>query len=366
MKQNPIEQSYYDFIQQNTYDASNEQLNIVKKMDEFLHIVHLEIQKEQKKNFLNKITDIFSSKTHEPDICAGLYIYGGVGRGKSMLMNIFHDNLDINNKMRVHFHEFMQNIHTQLKEARKNDINDPVRYIAKNIAEKTQFICFDELQITDITDAMVVGRLFDALIHHNVKFIITSNRIPNDLYKNGLNRQLFVPFIRKIENKFEVLKLDHETDYRALNITDIQKYFTPIDGTPKEHIAILWKILTDNHPPQELILINQSREIKIEKSYKTLAYIDFNEFCNKNYGVSDYLLIAKEFKIIIFDKIPRLTSEMRNQATRFRNFIDAIYEAQNTVYFIAETAPDHLYQQGDFSFEFERTISRIKELISIQ
>lgn len=359
-----IEKKYNAFIQHNAYTPNHEQLNIVKKMDTFLEKVLIEKKQKQEKTLLTRIGEFFHLREQKNTSCSGLYIYGGVGRGKSMLMNIFYENLDLNKKMRIHFHEFMLDIHAKLKEARKNDLEDPIKHIATNIANTTEFICFDELQVTDITDAMVVGRLFDALISQNVKFIITSNRIPNDLYKNGLNRQLFVPFIRKIEKEFEVLNLDHENDYRTLNITDIQKYFTPLGHKATQHCNALWKLLTNDSPPRERVLKNQSRDIKIEKSYKNIAYIDFNKFCDNNYGVSDYLMISKEFDILIFANIPKLSKEMRNQATRFRNFIDAIYEAQNTVYFIADTPAEQLYEAGDFSFEFERTISRIKEITS--
>ena len=334
-------------------------------MDNFIYNIQEDIKSKQDKNFIYSLFQNFFAPQNETNINAGLYIYGGVGRGKSMLMNLFYENAPLTRKLRIHFHEFMQDIHSKLKIARQNDLEDPILHIANEIADKIDFICFDELQITDITDAMVVGRLFDALLKHKVHFIITSNRIPSDLYKNGLNRQLFLPFIKMIETKFEVIKLDHDTDYRSTNLMDIQKYFTPLGPRSKTSFNIM-ETSYKNSEPQEKILLNQSRKIIIDKTFQNIAIIDFNDFCNNNFGVSDYLLIAKEFDTLIFNNIPKLSSEMRNQATRFRNFIDAIYEAQNKVYFIADIEANQLYEKGDFSFEFERTISRIKEITSIK
>lgn len=238
--------------------------------------------------------------------------------------------------------------------------------MADHIAENTQLICFDEFQVLDITDAMLLGRLFTALIQRDIYFIMTSNRPPKDLYLNGLNRQLFLPFIDTLYKEFQILTLDHEIDFRTQKISHQDHYLFPLNTQTQAKFQKIWHILTDNAQGEQKILENAGRKIIISQTFKHIAKIDFNTLCDQPLGASDYILLADNFPILLLDNMPQLTKEMRNQATRFRNLIDAYYEKKAKIYFRCDVETQDLYPQGDFNFEFERTISRIQEMQSMQ
>lgn len=357
---------YKKICQQNGFVENTDQLHVMRILEAYGADIYAFFSKKQQKSF---ITSLFSkfSKNDLPQIPYGVYLYGGVGRGKSMLMDLFFDHLPIDKKKRVHFHQFMQDVHQRLRQARSNkDITDALIYVADQIADEACFICFDEFQVLDITDAMILGRLFTALINRNVYFVMTSNRHPNDLYLNGLNRQLFLPFIELLNTRFTITSLDHDTDYRLEKIRHHNHYISPLTPNTNKDFQQIWNTLTDQNIGAEYTVENNGRKITLKKTFKNIAQIDFSELCDQPLGASDYIKITQYFEIILLDNIPQLTSQMRNQATRFRNLIDALYEAKTKIYFRASVPAHEIYVTGDYSFEFERTLSRIQEMQSIK
>jgi cell division protein ZapE len=297
------------------------------------------------------------------DPVKGLYLFGGVGRGKSMLMDLFFDGVDEPQKRRVHFHAFMQEIHTQMHEARQRGVEDAIVPVAEYVIASSRLLCFDEMQITDITDAMIVGRLFEKLFEAGVVIVATSNRHPDDLYKDGLNRDLFLPFISMIKDRMEVNNLDSETDHRQNRLQGHKTYFTPIDETVDMAIQRLWIDLA-GVKSDVLILHNKSREIFLPAFHNGVAMATFQQLCGQPLGPGDYLVIAGAVRVLILRDIPRLNREGANEAKRFVTLIDALYEAGVKLIASAAAEPERLYEEGTGSFEFERTASRLREMMS--
>ncbi|MEL6205280.1 MAG: cell division protein ZapE [Pseudomonadota bacterium] len=293
----------------------------------------------------------------------GLYLWGGVGRGKSMLMDLFFEAAPIERKRRVHFHAFMQEIHAALHEARKTGVNDAILPVAEDVIAHIDLLCFDEMQITDIADAMIVGRLFDRLFAAGVTIVTTSNRVPGDLYKDGLNRQLFLPFIALIEDHLEVLELRAEADYRQGRLAGSPVYFTPIDHAAREKINLLWDDLTGNecHP---LVLRVQGRDVELPAFHNGVARAGFFDLCGHPLGPADYLAIADAVRVLVLTDIPQLSRQNFNEARRFVTLIDALYEGHVKLICTAAAEPEFLYIEGEGSFEFARTASRLREMQS--
>lgn len=296
-----------------------------------------------------------------PEAVKGLYLWGGVGRGKSMLMDLFHQNVAIEAKRRVHFHAFMQEVQAALHEARKTGVDDAIRPVAESIAGKLRLLSFDEMQITDIADAMIVGRLFQLLFDKGVTVVTTSNRGPDDLYKDGLNRGLFLPFIALLKERMEVRELESETDYRQHRLQGAQVYFCPAGGEANAAISRIWKELTGggNEP---LRLVVKGRELVIEDFHAGVARASFWELCGRPLGPADYLALAEAIRVLILEDIPHLSSENYNEAKRFVTLIDTLYEAKVRLIASAADEPERLYIEGEGSFEFARTASRLREM----
>jgi cell division protein ZapE len=298
-----------------------------------------------------------------PEPPKGLYLWGGVGRGKSMLMDLFVDSLGDIPVRRVHFHAFMQEIHTALHKARQDGVEDALKPVAKSVIDSVKVLAFDEMQITDITDAMLVGRLFQFLFEAGVVVVTTSNRIPDDLYKNGLNRQLFLPFIDLLKTKMVVHELRSETDYRQDRLSGSKVYFTPPDAAAREEIDAIWQDLTGDQF-EELELVVKGRRIELPRYHNGVARVEFYQLCGRMLGPGDYLAIADAVRVLILEDIPRLSRQNFNEAKRFVTLIDALYEAKVRLIASAAAEPEMLYVEGEGTFEFERTASRLREMQS--
>lgn len=291
----------------------------------------------------------------------GLYLYGGVGRGKSMLMDLFFDSAPVAKKRRVHFHAFMQEVHKGITKARQNHVKDPIEPVAASIAEGAALLCFDELQIGDITDAMIVGRLFEKLFERGVVIVATSNRHPDDLYKDGLNRQLFVPFIEQIKEQLEVFHLVSDTDYRQNKLAGGKVYFTPLDARAQQDMDAAWAVFAA-YEGEPILLTVHGREVRLPLHCEGVARASFAELCEAPLGAADYLAIADEISVLLLDNIPLLSRAEAGPAKRFVTLIDTLYEAKTRLICSADAVPEQLFEAGDGAFEFERTASRLHEM----
>lgn len=302
-----------------------------------------------------------STATHPPP--KGIYLYGGVGRGKSMLMDLFYSAVPIAEKKRVHFHAFMQEVHAALHRARAQNPHDALKPIAEALTRDLRLLCFDEMQINDITDAMLVGRLFEELMGAGVCLVITSNRPPKDLYKDGLNRALFLPFIEMLERRLDILALESAQDYRRHNTSSLaSKYITPLGPEATMEIETIWHELSGGAPKTPYSLTHQGREISWPAFANGVALADFAHLCSKPLGAGDYLALCARARSVILCDVPQMSAARQNEAKRFVTLVDAIYEAQIELYVSAEAPPDQLYSEGKEAFEFERCASRLHEM----
>lgn len=306
----------------------------------------------------------------------GLYLWGGVGRGKSMLMDLFFAHAPVTAKRRVHFHEFMFDVHARLRHERKtrsstgkDDLHDPILPVAAALAKEARLLCFDEFHVTDVADAMILGRLFTQLLERGVVIVATSNRPPGDLYKDGLNRQLFLPFIAMIETAFDVLSLNGPTDYRLDRMRGMETWLTPVDARSTNLLSEAFFRLTDHDVEDSLAVPSDTlfvagREIFVPKAFKGVAVFSFKRLCARPMGAADYLAIARRFHTVIIVAIPQMSPAMRNEAKRFTTLVDILYEHNVKLLASAAVAPEELYVEGTESFEFDRTVSRLLEMQS--
>lgn len=291
----------------------------------------------------------------------GLYLWGGVGSGKSMLMDMFVSSLGEFAVRRVHFHAFMQDIHAALHEARRRGARDAIEPVAASVSRDLKLLALDEMQITDITDAMIVGRLFDSLMSAGVTIVTTSNRAPDDLYRDGLNRQLFLPFIKLIKDRLVVWELASPTDYRQNRLKGATVYFTPNGPEARDAIEQVWCDLTGGQA-EPLVLRVQGRDVTVPKFRNGVARAGFYDLCGRMLGPADYLAIADAVRVLVLEDIPQLSRSNFNEARRFVILIDALYEARVRLICSAAAEPEMLYVEGEGSFEFQRTASRLREM----
>jgi cell division protein ZapE len=313
------------------------------------------------------LSRLFGGKT-EP--CRGIYMWGGVGRGKSMLMDLAFEATDCHPKKRIHFHEFMLDVHERLRVERTKESGDPVPPVAAALAQEARLLCFDEMVINNTADAMILSRLFSHLLDHGVTVITTSNRPPDDLYKHGLNRELFLPFIALIKRKLDVIGLNGPTDYRLERLAGMPTWHVPNGPAATEALRDAFFRLTDypvedagNVPALDL-QVPGGRILHVPKALKGVAVCSFKRLCGEARGASDYLTLARNFHTIILVGIPQLGPENRNEAARFVTLIDALYEHKVKLLAAADAQPPALYPEGDGAFEFERTASRLIEMQS--
>lgn len=309
------------------------------------------------------------SKAVEPP--RGVYFYAGVGRGKSMLMDLFQECLpDSIPVRRVHFHEFMISVHDYIHSRRSDDsirqgADESIPLFAARLAEKTRVLCFDEFHVTDIADAMILGRLYRCLFERGVVIVSTSNWDPDDLYKDGLQRDRFFPFIEMIKQKMEVFHLDSPHDYRVQFLVNEGSYFHPL-STAKPHMDLVFDTLTDGRVTREEVLTVKGREIPVPVTVKGIARFNFSELFEQPLGAEDYLKISETYHTVFLEGAPKMGSDRRNEIKRLMNFIDVLYEGKNRLVMSADAPPEELYCGDDHSFEFERTISRLNEMQSLE
>ncbi|SEW39625.1 cell division protein ZapE [Cognatiyoonia koreensis] len=339
-------EAYKDAVAAGKLTEDPAQLGVMGELDR----VKSELERPVKRGLFQKA----------PPPIKGLYMWGGVGRGKSMLMDMLYSHVDVP-KQRWHFHAFMQWVHAEMNEARKRNVDDAIAPVAAKLVKDIRFLAFDEMQITDITDAMIVGRLFEALFAAGVVIVTTSNRVPDDLYKDGLNRDLFLPFIALIKDQLVVHHLTSEQDYRQGRLSGTKRYFTPINAESRAAIDDVWHDLAHGNCAP-LTLRVKGREVVFPQFHNGVARAKFFDVCGKPLGAADYLALADAVRVLVLEDIPQLGRQNFNEAKRFVTLIDALYEAKVQLICSAAAPPEMLYVEGEGTFEFERTASRLREM----
>ncbi|WP_419808857.1 cell division protein ZapE [Sphingomonas sp.] len=311
-----------------------------------------------------KTTGFFRRRPVPP---RGVYLWGDVGRGKSMLMDLFFAHVGVARKRRVHFAEFMLEVHGRIAIERRKEVGDPIAPVAAALAEETRLLAFDEMMVTNSPDAMILSRLFTALIAAGVTIVTTSNRAPADLYRDGLNREHFLPFIALIAQRLDVLALNGAVDYRRDRLGSQDTWLVPNGAEATRQLSAAFFRLTDHEvtepiPADDLAV--QGRTLHVPKTLRGVAVFSFKRLCGEARGAADYLAVARRYHTVILVGVPVLGPENRNEAARFVQLIDALYEHKVKLLAAADAQPDALYPTGDGRFEFQRTVSRLEEMRS--
>ncbi len=311
-------------------------------------------------------------KSRDASPLRGLYIHGGVGRGKTMLMDMFFALVPVRRKRRVHFNAFMAEVHDRIqkhRQARKDGSvteDDPIPPVARALARQAWVLCFDEFAVTDIADAMVLSRLFESLFKEGVVLVATSNVAPDDLYRDGLNRQLFLPFVSLLKRYARILALDAQKDYRQEKLDHLPVYLTPLGPETDRRMDDAWQAVTHGlaEAPAELHVMG--RALAVPRAAGSAARLSFAELCERPLGARDYLALADAYDTLFVDRVPVLPEARRNEAKRFILLVDTIYDRKLRLVMSAEAAPEALYQgrRGNEAFEFQRTASRLVEMRS--
>ena len=296
-----------------------------------------------------------------PDVPMGIYMWGGVGRGKSFLMDSFYSVIPYTRKTRLHFHEFMREVHRELDELK--GLADPLDELALRIAKRYRLICFDEFHVSDIADAMILYRLLDQLLANGVCFVMTSNYEPSKLYPDGLHRDRILPAIELIEQQMEVINVDSGTDYRKRVLEQVQAYHTPLNGASEQALQQAFDELVEGQEESPVLRIEQ-REIHALRRSGGVVWFDFATLCGGPRSQNDYLEIASQFHTVILSGIPKMPPRLQSEARRFTWLIDVFYDHKVKLLMSAEVVPDELYTEGILSNEFHRTVSRIIEMQS--
>jgi cell division protein ZapE len=294
----------------------------------------------------------------------GLYLFGGVGRGKSMLMDLFFAAAPLAHKRRVHFHSFMLDVHDRIERERRTRTSEPLLRVAADLAAEATLLCFDEFQVNDIADAMILERLFRALFDAGTVVVATSNRHPLRLYENGLQRDRFLPFIGLLQERLDVVALDSGRDYRLARMIGQPTYFHPLGAESHRALAGAFTALTEDLPAGEETLTVMKRPLHVPRRAGNVAWFSFEELCAQPLSAVDYLALAERFAAILVEGIPCLAPQQRNEAQRFHILIDTLYEARALFLASAAVPPQEIYVEGDGSFEFQRTVSRLMEMQS--
>ena len=363
-----VRQRYDHLVQSGAIERDPAQERIVAALDRLTD----EIAAKRLAHKSSALGWLFAAKRQPREPVKGLYIHGGVGRGKTMLMDMFFELLPVRRKRRVHFNDFMAVVQDRIqkhRQARKEGTvkeDDPIPPVARVLADEAWVLCFDEFSVTDIADAMILSRLFSALFSNGVVLVATSNVAPENLYRDGLNRQLFLPFISLLERNAQVMTLDAEKDYRQEKLNRQPVYVTPDDAAADRALDEAWKAMAHGQPVAEMSLTLKGRQLIVPKAAGDAARFSFADLCEKPLGARDYLAIAGRFSTVFIDHVPVLGEGKRNEAKRFILLIDTLYDHHMRLVLSAAAPPEGLYtaKRGHEVFEFERTASRLVEMQS--
>lgn len=311
--------------------------------------------KHKRSNTLKKLIS-------RPQIPRGVYLYGGVGRGKSFLMDCFYNAVPIKRKTRLHFHEFMREVHRELRDLQ--GLVNPLDELAKRMAKRFKLICFDEFHVSEITDALILHRLLSALFEEGVGFMTTSNFKPDNLYPGGMHRDRILPAIALLNANLEVINVDNGTDYRSISLEQIRMYLQPWGEQADAEMAEAFVRLAES-PSEEPILKIEAREIRAKRKAGGAVWFDFKTLCGGPRSQNDYLEIATQFHTILLSNVPAMPPRLSSEARRFTWLIDVLYDRRIKLIMSAEVAPEYLYTEGPLAHEFPRTISRINEMQSV-
>jgi len=345
---------YYDELKARGYDSDPAQLRGVKSLDRCA--TDWSQYKEQRSNAFKKLIN-------RPPIPRGVYLYGGVGRGKSFLMDCFFQAVPVVRKTRLHFHEFMREVHRELAEL-QGTVN-PLDELGKRIAKRYRLICFDEFHVADITDAMILHRLLDALFDNGVGFVTTSNFRPDDLYPNGLHRDRILPAIALLNEKLEVVNVDNGTDYRRRTMEQVRLYHTPLGPQADAEMDDAFTRLAEAHDEDPVLHI-EHREIRSRRKAGGVVWFDFKTLCGGPRSQNDYLEIATQFHTVLLSDVPRMSARNASEARRFTWLVDVLYDRRVKLILSAEVPPEALYTEGPLAHEFPRTVSRLNEMQSAE
>ena len=313
--------------------------------------------------YKDKRSNSFKKLFNKPDIPKGVYMYGGVGRGKSFLMDCFYNAVPIRRKTRLHFHEFMREVHRELA-GLKGTVN-PLDELGKRMARKFKLICFDEFHVADITDAMILHRLLAALFDNGVGFVTTSNFKPDDLYPGGLHRERILPAIELLNQRMEVVNVDNGTDYRRRTLEQVELYHTPLGPEADAAMNEAFTRLASGGDEDPVLHI-ESREIKARRRAGGVVWFDFKQLCGGPRSQNDYLEIASQFHTLLLSDVPHMPVRMASEARRFTWLVDVLYDRRVKFILSAEVAPELLYAEGPLAHEFPRTVSRLNEMQSAE
>jgi cell division protein ZapE len=364
----PITEHYSALVEAGAIERDPAQLAVVKRLASLAET--LAARRLARKS--SALGWLFGAKKNSAEIPKGLYIWGSVGRGKTMLMDLFYDAAPVPKRRRVHFHEFLADVHGRIHAYRQRlkagEVKepDPIAPVAAEIAEEASLLCFDEFTVTDIADAMILGRLFTALFAAGVVVVATSNVEPSRLYEGGLNRALFLPFIALLAEKVDVVKLDARTDFRLEKLGGAPVYHVPADAAAHAALDHAFKRLSGAARGATATLSVKGHDLLIPQAAGGVARASFADLCSQAYGASDFIALAQRFHTLVLDDIPVMTQDRRNEAKRFIILIDTLYEHHVKLVASAAAEPHELYlaSQGREAFEFDRTVSRLIEMRS--